>query len=136
MFVGLFTALGHAQSNADRMQIEKQVGDLYVAMISKDGDRLRQLTDDKLSYGHSSGALENKEEYIGAVLTGPFDFFSIVPEEQTVTVSGDTGIVRHIFVAKGTQNGKDADVRIGVMMTWQKKNGTWRLLARQAYKLM
>ncbi|SHI92001.1 nuclear transport factor 2 family protein [Pseudozobellia thermophila] len=135
-FLGLFTACVQAQSNTDKKNIETGVGALYAAMVARDGAALQKLTDDKLTYGHSSGTLENKEEYIEAVLKGPFDFFSILPEDQTIAISGDVGIVRHIFVAKGTNDGKDADVRIGVMMTWQKKNNEWRLLARQAYKLM
>lgn len=104
-------------------------------MVDKDGKALENLTAKDLTYGHSSGKIENKAQYIDAVLNGTFVFSSIVPEEQNIHISGDTAIVRHIFVAEGSNDGEPADVRIGIMMTYQKQEGKWILLARQAYKL-
>lgn len=135
VFVGLIGILGHAQSIDEKAQIEKNVNELYTAMVSQDKNVLQKLTMDVLTYGHSSGTIENKSEYVNAVMTGSFDFHSIIPEDQEITISGDTGISRHFFVAKGTNNGEDANVRIGVLMTWQKIKNKWLLLARQAYKL-
>ncbi|MUH35232.1 nuclear transport factor 2 family protein [Zobellia amurskyensis] len=134
-FVGLFTVLSYSQSSGDKVEIENAVTKLYAAMVSKDKKELQKLTLDGLSYGHSSGTIENKEEYLEAIMTGTFIFSSIVAEDQLIIISRDTGIARHLFVATGTNKGKSANVRIGVMMIWQKKNGKWLLLARQAYKL-
>jgi len=126
------TAYMHAQNNEN---IGVLVDKLYTAMVDKDKAVLENLTAENLTYGHSSGTLENKNQYVEAVMTGPFDFISIIPVDQTIEISGSTAIVRHIFVAKGVNDGVDTDVRIGVLMAWQKQKGNWRLLARQAYKL-
>lgn len=131
----LCTVIVFAQSNNDQQQLDTAVKELYRAMVDKDGKTLENLTTQDLTYGHSSGNIENKTQYIDAVLHGSFEFSSIVPEEQKIHISGKTAIVRHIFVAEGTDNGEPADVRIGIMMTYQKQNGKWKLLARQAYKL-
>ena len=135
--LSLFLFLAFLQLNAqsDIQRIEKGVEKLYEAMVNKDEKNLMHLTSKQLTYGHSSGTIENKEQYIEAVMTGSFDFFSIIPENQTIYISKDIGIARHIFVATGTNNGEKADVRIGVLMTWQKQGDNWQLLARQAYKL-
>lgn len=122
-------------AQSDIKKIETNIDELYEAMVAKDKKVMFQLTSEKLTYGHSSGTIENKTEYIEAVMTGSFDFFTLLAENQTTTISGDTAISRHIFVATGTNNGEKANVRIGVMMTWQKENGNWYLLGRQAYKL-
>lgn len=129
------TVMAYAQSNTDQKQIDTGVDQLYRAMVDKDGKSLENLTAKNLTYGHSSGKIEDKTQYIAAVLNGSFDFNSIVPEEQNIHISGKTAIVRHIFVAEGTNDGEPADVRIGIMMTYQKQGGKWKLLARQAYKL-
>ncbi|SDE26436.1 protein of unknown function [Pricia antarctica] len=129
------TLIVFAQSNNDQQQLDTAVKELYRAMVDKDGKILDNLTAKDLTYGHSSGKIEDKTQYIDAVLNGSFEFSSIVPDEQTIYSSGKTAIVRHIFVAEGTDNGEPADVRIGIMMTYQKQNGKWKLLARQAYKL-
>ncbi|WP_209400099.1 nuclear transport factor 2 family protein [Pseudozobellia sp. WGM2] len=133
--LGLVTLVGNAQSEYPKSQIEKGVTELYEAMVTQNKTKLDKLTMTDLTYGHSSGTIENKKEYIEAIMTGSFDFSSIIPEDHSVIISGDTGISRHLFVAKGTNNGEPADVRIGVMMTWQKIKNKWLLLARQAYKL-
>lgn len=137
MSLSLFFLLAFLQLNAqsDIQRIEKGVEKLYEAMVNKDEKGLMHLTSKQLTYGHSSGTIENKEQYIEAVMTGSFDFFSIIPENQTIYISKDIGIARHIFVANGTNNGEKEDVRIGVLMTWQKQGDNWQLLARQAYKL-
>ena len=75
------------------------------------------------------------ELYQAMVLNGPFEFLSIDPVDQTISVSGDTAIVRHIFNAKGKNNGENVDVHIGVIMVFQKHTRVWKLIARQAYKL-
>lgn len=131
----LLTTISYAQSTDDIQKIEMAVNDLYSAMVEKDGESLETLVVDKLTYGHSSGTIENKKEYIDAVMNGTFDYISITPTDQEVFTSGDTAISRHIFVSKGINKGEPVDVRIGVMMTFQKLNGDWKLLARQAYKL-
>ncbi len=129
------TVIVYAQSNNDQQQLDTAVKELYTAMVDKDGKTLENQTAKDLTYGHSSGKIEDKTQYIDAVLKGSFDFSSIVPDEQNIHISGKTAIVRHIFVAEGTNDGEPANVRIGVMMTYQKHNGKWKLLARQAYKL-
>ncbi len=135
VFLALFTTITYAQAQQDTQKIETAVDELYAAMVDKNEESLKNLTAEALTYGHSSGKIEDKAQYVEGVMNGSFDFSSITPAEQNIAISGDTAIVRHIFVAEGTDNGKPADVRIGVMMTYLKQNGQWKLLARQAYKL-
>lgn len=124
-----------AQSNeAEIDKIENTVTQLYAAMVEKDKAVLQELTMEKLTYGHSSGTIENQSEYVDGVLNGAFQFSSITPVDQTVSTSGDIGLVRHIFEANGTNNGNPAKVRIGCLIIFQKE-GQWKLLARQAFKL-
>ena len=53
---------------------------------------------------------------------------------QTVRVTGDTAIVRHNYSGESVrEGGKTQSTKIGVVMVWQKQDGRWRLLARQAY---
>lgn len=126
---------GAQNSETDQKKVASVVSDLYRAMVERDKGTLENLTAEDLTYGHSSGAIENKSEYIGAVMSGPFEFISIDPADQTISISGEMSIVRHIFNAKGMNNGNAVDVHIGILMAFQKQDGQWKLLARQAYKL-
>ena len=129
-----FSSLLAQSDDKNVAKIEKTVTVLYKAMVDKDKSLLEDLTLDKLTYGHSSGTIENKAEYVNGVLNGAFQFTAITPVDQSISISGKVGVVRHIFEAKGTNNGKPADVRIGCLLIF-KKEGGWKLLARQAFKL-
>ena len=106
------------------------------AMVDSTVELMKGLCAEELTYGHSSGLIQNKAEFIDDIVNGPFDFISLEAPEQTIHISGNTAIVRHIFLAKGTNAGEPVDVRIGNMQVYQKdKDGKLKLLARQAYKL-
>ncbi len=129
-----FSSLSAQNKAKNVAKIEETVAELYKAMVDKEKSILQNLTMDKLTYGHSSGTIENKAEYVDGVLNGAFQFTDITPMDQTISISGKVGVVRHIFEAKGTNDGNPADVRIGCLLIFKKK-GQWKLLARQAYKL-
>ena len=132
--ISCFLSLSAQSNDKNVAKIENSVTELYKAMVDKDKTILQDLTMDKLTYGHSSGTIENKAEYVDGVLNGAFQFTEITSMDQTISIVDKVGVVRHIFVAKGTNNGKPADVRIGCLLIF-KKEGRWKLLARQAYKL-
>ncbi len=128
-------------SNVEEKTLDKQtvleaLGELDQALIDRDSATLTSITAPNLTYGHSSGNIQNKQEFIDDVMNGPFRFVSITNEDQSVTLSGNTGIVRHILSADATNAGNPAQVRIGIIMVFQQNaNNEVVLLARQAYKL-
>lgn len=121
----------------DEDAIARAVRQLNQAMIDGNQIALEQLTASQLSYGHSSGLLEDKNAYITAIIDGTSGFTSIDLTEQTISISGDVALVRHKFTAgtdnKGQQPGT---VKLTVLQVWQKQKGKWLLLARQAAKLL
>ena len=120
----------------NKADVEKTVLAFNDAMVNVQKEVLESLCADELSYGHSSGLIQNKDEFIDDLINGPFDFSSLIGEYQTINLSDNTAVVRHIFVAEGTRDGNPANVRIGNMQVYQQQeDGTWKLLARQAYKL-
>ncbi|MET0635692.1 MAG: nuclear transport factor 2 family protein [Chitinophagaceae bacterium] len=116
-------------------RVEAAVADLTKALINADSSSLAALFMDQLTYGHSSGIVENKQQAIERLITGKSDFVTIDLSEQQVQVLGKTAIVRHIFSATTNDGGKPGDVKIKVLQVWQKVDGKWKLLARQAVRL-
>lgn len=117
--------------------IREAVENLRTAMVGADESALRDLTLDELNYGHTSGLVENKEEFVGAIAGGSKRdvFHSIELSEHEIRISGDTAIVRHKFKAEVSINGVLAQPDIRVMQIWQLSGGEWKLLARQAFKV-
>jgi len=123
-----------AQSKAEQA-VETAVIAGHNNLVSPDRTSLNNLVSDNLSYGHSAGKVENKEQFIDFLFNGPFKFISINTADQSIQVSGKDAVVRHIFTGKATNNGVPTDVRIGNLMVWRKEGSQWKLLARQAFRL-
>lgn len=122
-----------SQSKRSR-QVETAVESLRKAMESGNRNQLDKLTAAALSYGHSGGAVETKEEFIQKLVSGQSDFVSILLTGQTITVSGKTAIVRHLLQATTNDNGKPGTVKLKILLVWQLEKSGWKLLARQAVK--
>jgi hypothetical protein len=118
-----------------KKDIESSIEALNKATISPDKSMLEKLTAEELSYGHSTGLLEDKATYVKDILSGPTKFFQIDNADQTITLAGDIAIVRNVCSIKGTKDGAPMDTKIGVLMIWKKDGADWKLLARQGYKL-
>jgi ketosteroid isomerase-like protein len=129
----MMTAPSPAASN-DAAAVAEQVEKLRVAMVDPTREGLDKLVMNQLSYGHSNGALQNKEQFIGALLSKESDFVSITLSDQTVSIVQDTAVVRHTLVAATADGGKPGNVSLKILMVWQKSDGKWKLLARQAVR--
>lgn len=106
------------------------------AMIDGDKITLERLTSDSLSYGHSSGRVESKIEFIENLVSGKSDFVTIDLTEQTISITHNIAVVRHVLTAATNDGGKPATVKLKVLLIFEKEKNQWRLLARQAVKLV
>jgi len=126
------TAPAFAQS-ADERAIAGRVEAMRKAMIAGDRAVLKDVLADQLSYGQFFGPVNNKRQFIDALVRVSFTRIDL--KDQRIQVDGNTAIVRHKFIADATENGKITSVTIGVMQVWKKINNKWLLYARQGYKL-
>jgi len=123
-----------AQSPTE-LKVAAAVEKLRLAMVSGERVALEEVAATDLSYGHSSGKIEDKAAFVESIASGKSDFVTIEFKEQTIKFAGKTAIVRHQLHAKTNDGGKPGEVHLGIMLVWQKEGKTWKLLARQAYKL-
>jgi hypothetical protein len=118
--------------------VEKAVEALRAAMVAGDEKQLKALTFDELTYGHSHGMLQNKDQYV-AFLVGPKapgKFQSIALSNQTINVVGKNALVRHVFDGVNINpDGTTSTSHILVLQVWSKAPAGWKLLARQACPL-
>jgi len=105
------------------------------ALIDPTESNLKALTSKDLSYGHSSGVLQNQEVFIEKLRNKESDFVTIEFQNQTIQITGDVAIVRHNLAAHTKDSGVEKDIKIGNVLVWQKQKGKWLLIARQAFKL-
>ena len=121
--------------SAEDASVGQAVEALRKALTEKDKTRLEQLAADQLSYGHSSGKVQTKAEFVDGVMTSKAIVKSLTFPELSIAVVGNAAIARHLFEAEMETDGKPANVKIGALQVWQKQDGNWKLLARQGFKL-
>ena len=124
-----------AAQSKDEKQLSMAVETLKKAMIDADRQQLDNITAADLSYGHSSGKIENKAAFIEALTSGASDFITMDLTNQTIKVTGKTALVRHNLTGTTRDNGVPGNPKLGVLLVWQKQKGGWKLLARQAFRL-
>ena len=119
----------------DKQAVEQAVEKLRQAMLSGDRASLEAIATEDLTYGHSTGRVESKKEFVEAFATGVSDFKTIELTEQTVTIAGNTAIVRHKLFGETNDKGVPGSAKIAILTVWLKQKGDWKLLARQAVKI-
>ena len=118
----------------DEAAVARAVDAFRGALLSYDRAQLEALLAPELSYGHSSGKVESRQEFIDGIMSRSLAPRSIELSDRRVTVVGHDAIVRHNFTADAVDKaGQAVPIRIGVMEVWQKRGDDWVMLAHQAY---
>jgi len=130
----IMSTVSFAQSKEEKA-VASQVEILRKAMVDADKAALEKVADEKLSYGHSGGKIEDKPTFVSNIVSGKSDFVSIDLSDQKITISGNTAIVRHTLTADTNDNGVVGHVKLYVLLVWSKDGSQWKLLARQAVKV-
>ncbi len=136
IILSAFISFSSSAQSKDWKIVAQTVEELRLAMIDANKTKLEQLTSDSLSYGHSSGRIENKNEFVQSIVNGKSDFVTIDLSEQTISITRNVSVVRHVLTATTNDGGKPATVKLKVLLIFEKEKTQWRLLARQAVKLV
>jgi len=116
----------------DPSEVVNQMKRFHELMVQNDTS-IGQYIDDSLSYGHSSGWVENKTDFVSD-LKSRIDYHSIKEDSIIARVHGKLANVRFVGVYDSTLDGKRAEIRLKVLEVWVKKKKGWKLFARQAVR--
>lgn len=121
--------------NAEK-EVNAAVNKLISLMINPDSLGLDKLLLNNLSYGHSSGKIQTKQEFMHSLLSGESDFVDINLTDQTVVVQNKTALVRHTLNAKTNDKNVPGNVKLYILLIWSKEKSGWKLIGRQAVKVL
>ena len=126
-------ALPTQAQGSDAAAVAAAVEALTKAMLAGDRAGLMAVTHERLSYGHSAGRIENRQQFIDPLANKTSIFRSMNVSDQTIDVVGDDAIVRHVLRGESESNGRVNPVNIGILQVWKQQADGWKLLARQAF---
>jgi len=133
---GLWSSVAEAATMTDVLAVEAAGEALRKAMLAGNKAQLEALTAPMLVYVHSDGHVEDKATYVGTIATKKTVYTMITLSNVNTLVSGDVAVMRLIFDCTSQDVGQPAaNSHLGIMQTWQKQGGHWKLLARQAYHI-
>jgi uncharacterized protein DUF4440 len=132
---GLLLSGSAGAAAADEAAVAQSIEALRQGVLQQDKAKLDQVCASQISYGHSDGRSETKEQFINGVMTRKQVQKSLTFPEMKVFVVGNNAVARHIYLGESELDGKQSTTRIGALQVWQKQDGAWKLLARQGFKL-
>jgi ketosteroid isomerase-like protein len=120
---------------ADEAAVKKALDDLAKAMMAADKAGLEAMVADQLSFGHTTGRIQGKADFVAEIADKKTIYKSITPTELTVAVMGNNAIARHIDTVEAQAGERAISLKLVVLQVWVKDGGAWKLLAHQGTKI-
>ena len=130
----LFSFVAVASAQTAEQKVTTAMKEFHQALVSKDFDAINKATDKNLSYGHSTGWIQNQADVVNDFKSGRINYQSYKEDSVSVAVSGDAANVRFIADINATNNGVNSNNHIKVLEVYIKKGSNWVLFSRQAVK--
>lgn len=105
------------------------------AVVKREYAALERIYTPDLLYAHSTGNLENLEEYMTRLKQGKQRYDTMTYEKTKVTVHGNAVVHHGIARFTGKNDNGAFNDHLMVMHFWVKKGKDWRLVAHQTTRI-
>jgi ketosteroid isomerase-like protein len=122
-------------ASADEQQVRDAEKSWAAAVVAKDYAKLDALMMPDLIYAHSTGAIEDKAEYIGRLKAGKQNYKGLEPTDTTVRMHGNAALTHTKIRMYGVNTDGPFDNKVMMIHMWVKDGGKWRLAGHQTTKL-
>jgi len=107
----------------------------FAAMVAADTERLEEFLADDLSYAHTTGLVETKQQFLQTIESGVIDYQRIVPGDVRVRIYGEVAVMVGTAELQVVANGSPVRARIGFLDVSRRVGGAWQLVAWQSNRL-
>jgi len=122
-------------AQTDEAKLTTTIKAFHQALVKKNTVSINQQTDKALSYGHSNGWVETKNEMIKNLETGYIIYKSIKEDSLQISMNNNIANARFVGDYEVSLNGGNAVVyHLKVLEVWVKKGNRWILFGRQAIR--
>jgi Domain of unknown function (DUF4440) len=120
---------------AQKEEVISTLKQFHQSMIGKNAAK-EGFISDQLSYGHSNGWLESKEDFIKDIETSYITYHSYKEDSINVVVEGNVAYARFVADIESTLKENRTTNHIRVLEVWVKQKNKWKLLVRQAVRVV
>ena len=104
----------------------------FAAMMRADAAELAGYLAEDLTYTHSNGAVEDREQFLKSIASGTIRYRSIEPLDVRTRLYGDTAVLTGLARMQVTSGGKDLDLKVRFTSVYLREEGRWRLAVWQS----
>jgi ketosteroid isomerase-like protein len=124
-----------SNAQTDEGKLITTVKEFHQALVNKNTVSINQHTDKALSYGHSNGWVQTKNDLIKDFETGYISYQNFKEDSIIVLMNGNVANVRFVADITATLKGTAYNFHLRVLEVWLKKGKRWILFGRQAIKI-
>jgi hypothetical protein len=122
----VFAAVGAEARDAEESVLAAQ-DERFALTAGGDLDELAGMLTTDMNYTHSTGAVDTKAQFLDSLQSGRVQYVSITPEERSVRVYGDVGVVQGVARVLVKVSDRDIDVRLRFTELYVKQDGAWKM---------
>ncbi len=116
-------------------RIDSVVVALDRALLAKDSISLKRLLDGNMTYGHSNGWIQTKNDVVSDLFNGKITYKQITVTDKDIKVSGRYATVRMKADVDVMVSNTPVHVRLNILQVWRWKHRHYVLIARQSVKI-
>ena len=136
VFISLFFTNLVAVAQVDSVGLKDAMQKLDKALLQKDEVVLKSVLHNDLSYGHSNGWIQSKDDILNDFKSGKLTYNNIENNSSAIVkINKKYATVKTNTNAEGSVNGTAFKLTLHVMQFWIKTKKGWQLIARQSAKL-
>lgn len=132
----LFFFVGFSQTYSKKEKaLLIQVSKLDSLMENNDSKILELFSDD-VSFGHSNGWIQNKDDFKTDFESGKVKYQSVKQSElKELKFKNKFANIRRIIAVKGLYKNEAFEMKLSVLEFWIQQKGIWKLWSRQGVSL-
>ena len=106
------------------------------SLMENNNSKILELFSDDVSFGHSNGWLQNKDDFKKDFESGKVKYQSVKQTElKELKIKNKFANIRRIIAVKGLHKNEIFEMKLSVLEFWIQQKGIWKLWSRQSVSL-
>ena len=106
------------------------------SLMENNNSKILELFSDDVSFGHSNGWIQNKDDFKKDFESGKVKYQSVKQTElKELKIKNKFANIRRIIAVKGLYKNETFEMKLSVLELWIREKGIWKLWSRQSVGL-
>ena len=106
------------------------------SLMQNNDSKILDLFSDDVSFGHSNGWVQNKDDFKTDFESGKVKYQSVKQSElKELKFKNKFASIRRIIAVKGLYKNETFEMKLSVLEFWIQQKGIWKLWSRQSVSL-